>query len=66
MAAAAGPRSPDQPAAADEDDRPAVSVPAGRSGGGLPIGMSVEALQGEDTALLALAQRVQEVLRGSR
>jgi mandelamide amidase len=44
---------------------PAVSLPAGRSTTGLPIGISLEALPGEDAALLAAAQRVEETLRGS-
>jgi indoleacetamide hydrolase len=43
---------------------PAITVPAGRSAGGLPIGISLEALPGEDPALLAAAQRVEEVLAG--
>lgn len=45
---------------------PAISVPAGRSAAGMPIGMSLEALPGEDVSLLAVAQRVQDVLAGAR
>ena len=41
---------------------PAISLPAGRSTSGLPIGISLEALAGEDAALLAAAQRVEEAL----
>jgi Asp-tRNA(Asn)/Glu-tRNA(Gln) amidotransferase A subunit family amidase len=43
---------------------PSISIPAGRSPAGLPIGISLEALPGEDTALLAAAQRVEATLRG--
>ncbi|WP_433503561.1 amidase family protein [Pseudonocardia halophobica] len=41
---------------------PAISLAAGRSTAGLPIGISLEALAGEDSALLAAAQRVEDTL----
>ena len=45
---------------------PAISVPAGRSSDGLPIGLSLEALQGEDAMLLAVAEEVEKALAGGR
>ena len=41
---------------------PSISLPAGRTGTGLPIGMSLEALPGEDAALLAVARQVESAL----
>lgn len=41
---------------------PAISLPAGESEAGLPIGISLEALPGEDAALLAVARHVEAVL----
>lgn len=41
---------------------PSISLPAGRTRAGLPIGMSLEALPGEDAALLAVARQVESVL----
>ena len=41
---------------------PAISLPAGRTEGGLPIGISLEAFAGGDVALLAVARRVEAVL----
>jgi mandelamide amidase len=41
---------------------PAISLPAGTTAAGLPIGLSLEALPGEDRALLATAGRVEAVL----
>lgn len=43
---------------------PAVSLPAGTTQAGLPIGISLEALPGEDAALLASARRVEAALAG--
>ncbi|WP_219412488.1 amidase family protein [Pseudonocardia nigra] len=41
---------------------PAISLPAGGTASGLPIGISLEALPGEDTALLAAAGRIETVV----
>lgn len=41
---------------------PAISLPAGSSETGLPIGLSLEALPGEDATLLAVAQQVETAL----
>jgi mandelamide amidase len=41
---------------------PAVSLPAGRSRTGLPIGMSLEGLAGDDAALLAVARTIEREL----
>ncbi|MDN5748201.1 MAG: hypothetical protein L0H64_06795, partial [Pseudonocardia sp.] len=41
---------------------PAASLPAGETGGGLPIGISLEALPGDDSALLAVARQVEAML----
>jgi indoleacetamide hydrolase len=41
---------------------PAVTLPAGSTADGLPIGLSLEALPGEDGALLAAAARAEAVL----
>lgn len=41
---------------------PAISLPAGTTRAGLPIGISLEALPGEDAALLASARRVEAAL----
>ena len=41
---------------------PSISLPAGATAGGLPIGISLEALPGEDGALLATAGRIASVL----
>lgn len=41
---------------------PAVSLPAGETDTGLPIGISLEALPGDDSALLAVARQVEAVL----
>jgi indoleacetamide hydrolase len=41
---------------------PAISLPAGRTDTGLPIGISLEALPGADAALLAAARTVEAVL----
>ena len=42
---------------------PALSLPAGATRAGLPIGISLEGLPGEDVALLASARRVEAALR---
>ncbi|MGK5111418.1 MULTISPECIES: amidase family protein [unclassified Geodermatophilus] len=44
---------------------PSISLPAGATAGGLPIGVSLEALPGDDAALLATAGRVEAVLAGA-
>ena len=41
---------------------PAISLPAGTTAAGLPIGISLESLPGEDGTLLAAAARVEAVL----
>jgi Asp-tRNA(Asn)/Glu-tRNA(Gln) amidotransferase A subunit family amidase len=41
---------------------PAISLPAGATDAGLPIGISLEALPGEDAALLAVARHVETVI----
>jgi indoleacetamide hydrolase len=41
---------------------PAISLPAGATDAGLPIGISLEALPGEDAALLAIARQVEAVI----
>jgi mandelamide amidase len=41
---------------------PAISLPAGATDTGLPIGISLEALPGEDAALLAVARHVEAVI----
>ncbi|WP_246081071.1 amidase family protein [Modestobacter altitudinis] len=41
---------------------PAISLPAGTTHTGLPIGISLESLPGEDAALLASARRVEAAL----
>lgn len=41
---------------------PAISLPAGTTRAGLPIGISLEGLPGEDAALLATARRVEAAL----
>jgi mandelamide amidase len=41
---------------------PALSLPAGTASAGLPVGMSLEALPGDDVALLAVAARVEAAL----
>lgn len=41
---------------------PAISLPAGRTRAGLPIGMSLEGLPGSDAALLAVAGTVERLL----
>jgi indoleacetamide hydrolase len=41
---------------------PAISLPAGTTQAGLPIGISLEGLPGEDAALLATARRVEAAL----
>jgi mandelamide amidase len=41
---------------------PSITLPAGATAAGLPIGVSLEALPGEDGALLAAAARVERVL----
>jgi mandelamide amidase len=41
---------------------PAISLPAGVTAGGLPIGISLEALPGDDPHLLAVARRVEQML----
>ncbi|MGY1692952.1 amidase family protein [Geodermatophilus sp. SYSU D01105] len=43
---------------------PSISLPAGATATGLPIGVSLESLPGEDGALLAAAGRVEAVLAG--
>lgn len=45
---------------------PAISLPAGTTPAGLPIGISLEALPGEDTALLASARLVEAALDRGR
>jgi amidase len=42
---------------------PAVSMPVGRTGDGLPVGMQVLGRSGSDEALLDLVERLAEVLR---
>ena len=42
---------------------PAISLPAGATQAGLPIGISLEALPGDDSALLAAACQVEAALR---
>jgi indoleacetamide hydrolase len=42
---------------------PAISLPAGTTQTGLPIGISLEALPGQDAALLAVAAQVEAALR---
>jgi mandelamide amidase len=44
---------------------PALSLPAGTTGTGLPVGISLEAAPGEDAALLAVARRVEAALGGA-
>lgn len=41
---------------------PAISLPAGATEAGLPIGISLEALPGQDGALLAVARQVETVM----
>ena len=41
---------------------PGISLPAGLSSDGLPVGMELEGPQGSDEALLAIAQAVEAVL----
>ncbi len=41
---------------------PGISLPAGLSSGGLPVGMELDGPQGADEALLAIAQAVETVL----
>ncbi|MGY1618496.1 amidase family protein [Geodermatophilus sp. SYSU D00691] len=43
---------------------PAISLPAGTTAAGLPIGLSLEALPRDDCALLAVAAQVEAALRG--
>ncbi|WP_214403497.1 amidase family protein [Pseudonocardia lacus] len=43
---------------------PAISLPAGTTRAGLPVGLSLEALPGEDGALLAVARRVEGTVGG--
>ncbi|MBB3082445.1 amidase family protein [Geodermatophilus sabuli] len=43
---------------------PAISLPAGATAAGLPIGVSLESLPGDDGRLLAAAARVEAVLAG--
>lgn len=45
---------------------PAISLPAGTTGAGLPIGISLEALPGQDPHLLAVARRVEATLADGR
>jgi mandelamide amidase len=44
---------------------PAISLPAGSTRAGLPVGISLEGLPGEDAALLAAAGPVEAVLGGT-
>lgn len=44
---------------------PSLSLPAGATSTGLPVGMSLEALPGEDANLLATAAWVEQVLAGA-
>lgn len=41
---------------------PAVSLPCGQTGAGLPVGLSLEGLPDGDSALLAVARRVEQLL----
>jgi len=41
---------------------PAVSLPCGTNPAGLPVGLSLETLPGDDAALLAVARRVEQLL----
>jgi mandelamide amidase len=43
---------------------PAISLPSGTTAAGLPIGLSLEALPGDDATLLATAARVESILGG--
>jgi mandelamide amidase len=45
---------------------PALSLPAGSTAAGLPVGLSLEGLPGGDSALLAVARRVESVVGGAR
>ncbi|MGY1664035.1 amidase family protein [Geodermatophilus sp. SYSU D00705] len=45
---------------------PSISLPAGATAAGLPIGLSLESLPGTDGALLAAAARVEAVLGAAR
>lgn len=45
---------------------PSISLPTGTSGTGLPIGLSLEALPGDDLALLATAARIERILAGDQ
>ena len=40
--------------------KPVVVLPVGRSAGGLPVGIQLIGAPGKDTALLALAARIEE------
>ena len=45
---------------------PAIALPCGRTAGGLPVGLQLSALPGQDQALLAAAAAVESILGGSR
>jgi mandelamide amidase len=45
---------------------PAISLPAGTTAAGLPIGLSLEALPGDDGTLLSTAARVESILGAGR
>jgi len=47
-------------------DLPSVSVPAGRSAEGLPIGVQIAGRPGEEESILAAAQIIEEALGGSQ
>ena len=43
---------------------PAIALPCGRTAGGLPVGLQLSALPGQDQALLAAAAVVESILAG--
>jgi len=43
---------------------PAIALPCGRTAGGLPVGLQLSALPGQDQALLAAAAAVESILGG--
>ncbi|MGW0032817.1 hypothetical protein ACWDXD_23730 [Streptomyces sp. NPDC003314] len=43
---------------------PSITVPAGRTGTGLPVGLLLDAAPGADTTLLTVAERAVGVLSG--
>jgi mandelamide amidase len=45
---------------------PSLSLPMARSGSGLPVGLCIEGLPGQDRALLAVASRIERALASRR